>query len=112
MQAQPERLVKLKANSEVFLEEAKNRGLNTGNSCHTPIIPVILGDSILTLHVSDYLFKNNINAMPMIYPAVDEGAARLRFFISSDHNNEQIVFTVEKILEAINCYEHPLTLRE
>ncbi len=112
LQAQPERLVKLKANSEVFLEEAKNRGLNTGNSCHTPIIPVILGDSILTLHVSDYLFKNNINAMPMIYPAVDEGAARLRFFISSDHNNEQIVFTVEKILEAINCYEHPLTLRE
>lgn len=40
------------------------------------------------------LFEEGINAQPIFYPAVEERAARLRFFICSTHEPEQISQTV------------------
>jgi 7-keto-8-aminopelargonate synthetase-like enzyme len=39
-----------------------------------------------------------VNVQPILYPAVDESAARLRFFITSEHSEEQIRFTVGRLV--------------
>ena len=38
---------------------------------------------------------------PILYPAVEESAARLRFFITSKHTEEQIRQTVAAVAEAL-----------
>jgi 7-keto-8-aminopelargonate synthetase-like enzyme len=48
------------------------------------------------LLLADALFKEGINVQPILYPAVPEEAARLRFFITSDHTETDISFTIEK----------------
>ena len=37
----------------------------------------------------------------MLYPAVTERAARLRFFLSCEHTQDQIHATVEALAEAL-----------
>ena len=38
---------------------------------------------------------------PILYPAVEESAARLRFFITSTHSPEQIDHTVDAVAEEL-----------
>lgn len=101
LEEQPERVATLKARSELFLSLAKERGLNTGLSGGTPIVPVILGSSLLSLQLSLALKKRHINVQPILYPAVEESAARLRFFITSMHSEEQIRQAVDAIAEEL-----------
>ena len=67
----------------------------------TAIIPIILGNSVACLKVSKALFTRGINVQPILYPAVEESAARLRFFISSVHTPSQIRETVMALSEEI-----------
>ena len=46
---------------------------------------------------ADRLFDLGINVQPIIYPAVPEQAARLRFFISSLHAPDQL----DRVAEAV-----------
>lgn len=102
MRREPERVTRLAANASLFLKLAQNAGLNTGLSSHTPIIPVITGDSKRALLLSEALFHLGINAQPILHPAVEEKKARLRFFITSEHSEEQIRFTVETVANELN----------
>ncbi len=101
LQAEPERVERLHENSELFLRLAKQRGLNTGTSEATPIIPIILGSSIHCLQASDAMLKRGINVLPILHPAVEEAAARLRFFITTLHTEEQIRHTVDVLAEEL-----------
>jgi 8-amino-7-oxononanoate synthase len=47
------------------------------------------------------LLERGINARPILYPAVRETAARVRFFITSEHSEEQIVQAVEAVAEVM-----------
>jgi 8-amino-7-oxononanoate synthase len=100
LKGDPGRVTRLKEASRLFLSEAKKRGLNTGNSHDTPVIPVITGNSLLALQLSRRMIESGVNVQPILYPAVEESAARLRFFITSTHSNQQILYAVEK------CAEH------
>ncbi|MGD1875279.1 MAG: aminotransferase class I/II-fold pyridoxal phosphate-dependent enzyme [Mastigocoleus sp.] len=95
LKAQPERVVKLHARAKLFLELAQKYQLNTGFSQNTPIIPIIIGNSLKCIKLSQALFRRGINVQPMIYPSVPENMARLRFFITSKHTEEQIKLTVD-----------------
>ncbi|NLE37244.1 MAG: aminotransferase class I/II-fold pyridoxal phosphate-dependent enzyme [Pirellulaceae bacterium] len=101
LQAEPERVARLQHNSRLFLSLAKQRGLNTGMSNNTPVIPIILGNSIHCLRLSKSLFERGINVQPILYPAVEESAARLRFFITSEHTEAQIRLTVDAVTEEL-----------
>lgn len=101
LQDEPERVARLKANSHLFLTLAKKRGLNTGMSHDTPVVPIIVGNSLHTLQLSHALFDRGINVQPILYPAVEEAAARLRFFISSCHTEEQIRQAVAAVAEEL-----------
>jgi 8-amino-7-oxononanoate synthase len=90
LDAEPERVARLAANGQRFLARAKDAGLDTGTSEGLAVIPVIIGDSILAAVVSHRLAEAGLNVQPIIYPAVPEKAARLRFFINSTHTAEAI----------------------
>lgn len=93
---------KLTDNHTYFLEGLKKLGVNTGESYDTPVIPLIIGNSEKALEFSEVLFRNGINAMPIVYPAVKETEARLRFFISAAHTKEELQLTLETIKENLS----------
>lgn len=97
MQKEPERVVRLQERSQFFLRQARQAGIDTGLSQGFAIISAILGSSLKATKLSNALFERGINVQPIIYPAVEERAARLRFFVSSLHSEMQIGRTVETI---------------
>ncbi|MFK8112811.1 MAG: aminotransferase class I/II-fold pyridoxal phosphate-dependent enzyme [Rubripirellula sp.] len=96
LESEPDRVDRLRQRSELFLNLCKEAELDTGDSQGTPVVPVITGNSMVALRLSNRLKSDGINVQPILYPAVDESAARLRFFITSEHSEEQIRFTVER----------------
>ncbi|NES76227.1 MAG: aminotransferase class I/II-fold pyridoxal phosphate-dependent enzyme [Okeania sp. SIO1H6] len=101
LKAEPERVRQLQERSRLFLECARERGLNTGMSKDSPVIPIIVGESIKSVLLSQNLFKRGINVPFMFYPSVPHNAARLRFFITCNHTDEQIRFTVDTLAEEL-----------
>jgi 8-amino-7-oxononanoate synthase len=87
---EPERVARLRANAAIFTEAAKAARLDTGLSQGYAIVPIIVGSSIAAGRLSAALFERGINVQPILYPAVPERAARLRFFLSSEHTRTQI----------------------
>ncbi len=101
LKSDPSRVQTLHERSKLFLTEARRLGLNTGSSQDTPVIPVITGNSMHALRLSRKLFEVGINVQPILYPAVEESAARVRFFINCTHSPEQIVFAVQQVADAM-----------
>ena len=101
MRSEPERVARLQARGRRFLELARGRGLNTGHSAGFSVVPVIVGGSIKAAQLSNALFERGINVQPIIYPAVEEKAARLRFFLTCAHRDEQLCSTVDAVAEEL-----------
>ena len=100
---EPERVARMQSNGRLFYELACAHGLDTGVSVGCSVIPVIVGDSMRAAQLSNDLLAAGINVMPIIHPAVPEGLARLRFFITSEHTPEQIQFTVATTAEKLQA---------
>ncbi|WP_428305654.1 aminotransferase class I/II-fold pyridoxal phosphate-dependent enzyme [Lacipirellula sp.] len=105
LQEEPERVARLAENSRLFLRLSKDAGLNTGGSNNTAVVPVITGNSEHALVLSQLLRSRGINVQPILYPAVEERAARLRFFITSNHTPEQIHYTVRAVAEELDSID-------
>lgn len=101
LKTEPERVKLLSDRSKLFLSLAQEFGFNTGISKNTPIIPIIIGKPDASVELCQALFKQGINVQPMVYPSVPYDAARLRFFITSSHTEEQIQFTLKVLAEAM-----------
>ncbi len=101
MQQEPERVSQLVERGQQFLREAKAAGINTGSSAGLAVVPAIIGSSLSTARVSEAMFKRGVNVQPILYPAVPEKSARLRFFISCQHTPEQIHETVEALAQEV-----------
>jgi len=56
--------------------------------------------------LANNLFKLGINVQPIIYPAVEERAARLRFFLTSTHTEQQIRETIITLRNELNKLRH------
>ena len=102
LKREPERVAQLQERSRLFLQCARERGLNTGMSKDSPVIPIIVGESIKSVMLSQSLFKRGINVPFMFYPSVPQNAARLRFFITCNHTEEQIRFTIDALAEELS----------
>lgn len=98
---EPEHVRRLHELSALFLTLAREAGLDTGDSEGTPVIPCIVGSSVTALKLSNALLERGVNANPILYPAVPEDKARLRFFVTSCHSEEQITYAVKVIVEEL-----------
>lgn len=101
LHAEPERVARLQANAALFLRLARQAGLDTGTSAGFAIVPVIVGSSVGAARLSQALFERAINVQPILFPAVPESSARLRFFLSSEHTQAQIGTTIAAVAEAM-----------
>ena len=101
MRCEPNRAATLQARGRLFLNLAKDAGIDTGTSVGLSVIPAITGSSLRATRVANALFERGINVQPVLYPAVPEKAARLRFFITCMHSKEQITKTVKALTEVL-----------
>jgi 8-amino-7-oxononanoate synthase len=102
MKRHPEVVEQLRARSRYFLELLKARGIDTGHAIGAAVIPAIIGNSLACLKLSANLAKRRINVQPIVYPAVEDDAARLRFFISSTHTEEELLETANILVEELD----------
>ena len=105
MRSEVWRVEKLRHNGHFFLDRARQAGLNVGTSAGYSVVPVIVGDSLRAVQLSNELLDAGINALPIIYPAVQEGLARLRFFLTSDHTPDQITQAVSLTADILKDLE-------
>lgn len=98
---EPERVAKLQTNATLFMRLVRAAGFDTADCCGLAIVPVILGSSLIAARLAQAMFEAGVNVQPILYPAVPERAARLRFFISSTHSEAQLRQTVEIMTEAV-----------
>jgi 8-amino-7-oxononanoate synthase len=102
MREEPERVGCLQSNASLFLNEARAAGLDTGNSEGGAIVPVMVGSLQRAARVLQRVFADGINASPIIFPGVPINAARLRFFVTSEHTAEQLRETVRVTRDALD----------
>jgi 8-amino-7-oxononanoate synthase len=99
LEAEPERVARLNRNTRLFRDVLHEGGLDTGGSIGAAIVPVITGSSIRAAKLTAALFARGINAPPILYPAVPEGSARLRFFVTAGHSEAQLRETARIVIE-------------
>jgi 8-amino-7-oxononanoate synthase len=103
MLAEPERVRTLQARAAQFLLLAREARIDVGASSGIAIVSAIVGSSIGAARLSQALFRRGINVQPILYPAVPENGARLRFFLSSLHSEEQVRNAVAVLAEEIEA---------
>ncbi|MEU7599803.1 aminotransferase class I/II-fold pyridoxal phosphate-dependent enzyme [Streptomyces sp. NPDC041003] len=101
LRGEPQRVARLAENAALFVRLARDAGIDIGDSHDTPIVPCIVGDSLKALRLAEALFQQGVSVNPILYPAVPEELARLRFFITCEH-------TPEQIRHAVTALEHGL----
>ena len=95
------RVENLQKRGKLFLQLAQAAGINTGTSTGLAVVPAIIGSSIRATRLSSAMLARGVNVQPILYPAVPEKSARLRFFISCQHTEQEIEHTVTALAEAI-----------
>jgi 8-amino-7-oxononanoate synthase len=90
MHREPERVAKLQSNAQFFLQRARASGLNTGTGMGTAVCPIIIGDSMKVVVLSQRLLQRGVNVQPVMYPSVPAKASRLRFFLTQTHTQDDI----------------------
>ena len=94
MRAEPHRVQALQQRGAYFLERARSAGVDTGLATGLAVIPALTGGSVRAARLSQALFEQGINVQPILYPAVPEKSARLRFFLTCAHTEAQIDKTI------------------
>lgn len=92
-----DKLVKrLWRNTKSFRKRLKELGFDTGAS-ETPIIPLMTYDEAKAAKMSQRLFEEGVYALPIVFPMVAKGKARIRMMMSADHSREDLDFAIDKI---------------
>ncbi len=100
MRREPQRVTRLQQRGRRFLEGARDAGVDVGYSTGLGVVPAVTGSSIKAARLANDLMQQGINVQPIVYPAVEEKAARLRFFMSSEHTEQDLDKTVSLLSEA------------
>ncbi|MEJ1158272.1 aminotransferase class I/II-fold pyridoxal phosphate-dependent enzyme [Prosthecomicrobium sp. N25] len=90
LEREPERVARIRSNARLFLDLCHQEGLDTGTATNASVVPVIIGESTSAVMLSNRLYERGVNVLPIIFPAVPEKQARLRFFITAEHTEAQI----------------------
>jgi 8-amino-7-oxononanoate synthase len=94
IEQEPERREQLWRNASRWCSGLRELGFNTGHSA-TPIVPVILGEDMLTFRFWRALFDRGIFTNPAVRQAVAPGSALLRTSVIATHTPEQLDCALE-----------------
>lgn len=90
---------KLEENTRYFREKIKDIGLEIIESEH-PIVPVMLGDAVLSQKMAEKMLEKGVYVIGFYYPVVPKGKARIRTQISAAHSKEDLDFAINAFKEA------------
>jgi glycine C-acetyltransferase len=89
MQQEGQLFERLWANTRRFKAELQRLGFDTGVS-ETPITPIMVGESEAAIRLSDRLFEAGVFAMPIGFPTVPKGLARIRVMNTAAHSRADL----------------------
>lgn len=89
LDSEPQWLDKLWENRNYFINAAQELGFDTGNS-ETPIVPIMCGDSGTARELTDFVWEKGIYVLPIVFPMVPRGKARIRVQLSAKHTKDQL----------------------
>ncbi len=97
--AEPERVTRLQHNARAFKHLAEQRGLDCRTSLPgVPIVPLMIKDE-RALYLMSTLLEHKIIAHAVMHPVVPRDAARLRCFISADHDEDMMTRMLNVLVE-------------
>jgi 8-amino-7-oxononanoate synthase len=105
IEEQPQLRTQLWKNTHKMLKGYKELGYDTGTS-ETPIVPIIIRDSIKVYEMCKFLFENGVFVNPVVSPAVPPGRELLRTSYMATHTEEQL----DKVLGAFKKVGNQLDL--
>jgi len=108
MQAEPERLEKLWANTAYITKAVKDLGFDMGVS-ESPIIPIYIRDNSLTFKFTQLLYEEGIFVNPVVSPAVSSDSSLIRMSIMATHSKEQLDYVISKlelVAKKLHVLEH------
>ncbi|MCX6770324.1 MAG: glycine C-acetyltransferase [Candidatus Micrarchaeota archaeon] len=76
-------------NTTYFKKEMQSLGFNTGES-ETPITPIMLGESKLAQEFATEIFNEGVFALPIVFPMVAQGKARIRVMVTAAHTKDDL----------------------
>jgi 8-amino-7-oxononanoate synthase len=99
IEAEPERIAKLWANTNYAMKLLLEEGFDLGPT-ESPILPIYVRDNQKTFLVTRYLQDSGIFVNPVVSPAVPSDSSLLRFSLMATHTFDQIDEAVDKIAKA------------
>ena len=94
LESEPELIDRLWENTRFFKAGLAALGFDTGGS-ESPITPVIVGDGVLAMTLSDRLFEEGVFAQGIGFPTVARGKARVRTIVTATHTREDLQFALD-----------------
>ncbi len=98
---EPFRVARLHATAQLFLREAKARGLDTGRSIGIGMLPVMVGATTRAAKAVSKVLERGINTSLIMSPGVPVNAARLRFFLTCEFTPEEIKHALDVTKEVL-----------
>ncbi len=89
---------KLEENTRYFREKIKELGFEIIEGEH-PIVPIMLGDAVLSQKMADRLLEKGVYVIGFYFPVVPKGQARIRTQISAAHSKEDLDFALKAFKE-------------
>ena len=89
VEAHPERVQKLRDNTQYFREQITEAGFKP-LAGETPIVPIIIGETSAAIQMSNMLLDEGVFVTGFGYPVVPQGTARVRCQISAGHSRDDL----------------------
>jgi glycine C-acetyltransferase len=91
---EPQIMEQLWENTRFFKAGLQALGFDTGIS-ESPITPVITGDGVKAMTLSDRLFEEGVFAQGIAFPTVARDKARVRTIVTATHTREDLQYALD-----------------
>ncbi|MDV3277732.1 MAG: aminotransferase class I/II-fold pyridoxal phosphate-dependent enzyme [Nitrososphaerales archaeon] len=93
LEHEPQHVQRLWENTRHFKKAMRDLGFDIGKS-ETPITPVMVGESGKAKKLSSRLFEEGVFALPIVYPMVAQGKARIRTIMNAALSRSDLDFAI------------------
>jgi glycine C-acetyltransferase len=93
LETEPQHVRALWDHTSYFKSSMQQLGFDTGKS-QTPIVPVMVGDSGKAKQLSQRLFEERVFALPIVFPMVAKGKARIRTIMNAAMARSDLDFAI------------------
>ena len=89
MKQEPQHVQRLQAIGARMIGEFKRLGFDVGKT-ETPIVPLVIGDDVLTFRYYRALLEHGVYANPVVSPAAPPGGSLIRTSYMAIHSNDEL----------------------